>query len=180
MCAGAGDLAGFDDVVVATGVAPRMPEMDGIDHPMVMTYEKLLSGSREPGRRVAVIGAGGVGVDVAVHLVERGHDSHLDGETFRTTWGIERDAAPGAPTHEVTLLQRSDGRMGSGPGKTTGWVHRMVLLRANVDMIPGVTYRRIDDQGLHITAQGERPVGGLRHGGAVRRPGAGRRSRECA
>ena len=152
---GADDLTGFDDVVVATGVAPRMPEIEGIDHPMVMTYEELLSGARQPGRRVAVMGAGGVGVDVAVHLVERGHYSHLDAETFRTTWGIERDAAPGAPAHEVTLLKRSDGRMGSGPGKTTGWVHRMVLLRAKVEMIPGVTYRRVDDQGLHISAQGE-------------------------
>ena len=153
--ADAGTLAPFDEVVVATGVAARTPSIEGVDHPMVMTYEELLSGAREPGRRVAVVGAGGVGVDVAVHLVERGHDSHLDAETFRTTWGVEREAAPGAPAHEVTLLQRSDGRMGSGPGKTTGWVHRMVLLRSKVEMIPGVAYRRIDDDGLHITTGGE-------------------------
>ena len=148
-------LAGFDDVVLATGVTPRTPDIEGVDHPSVMTYEELLSGAREPGRRVAIIGAGGVGVDVAVHLVERGHKSHLDADAFRATWGIDGEAAPPAPSHEVTLLQRGDKRMGAGPGKTTGWVHRLVLLRSKVDMIAGVTYRRIDDDGLHISVGGE-------------------------
>ena len=145
------DLAAFDEVVVACGVAPRVPAIDGVDHPMVMTYELLLSGAREPGKRVAVIGAGGIGVDVSVHLVERGHKSHLDGGAFRKTWGLEQAPEPAAPAHEVVLLQRSDGRMGAGPGKSTGWVHRLVLLRSKVEMIAGVTYRRIDDDGLHIT-----------------------------
>ena len=76
---------------------------------MVMTYEELLSGAREPGRRVAVIGAGGIGVDVAVHLVERGHGSHLDADKFQTTWGIERDAAPAPPSHEVALASVAAG-----------------------------------------------------------------------
>lgn len=144
-------LAGFDDVVMATGVTPRMPDIAGVDHPCVMTYEELLSGVRQPGRRVAVIGAGGVGVDVAVHLVERGSASHLDPVAFRSTWGVAQDVAVHEPAHGVVLLQRSDGRMGNGPGKTTGWVHRLALLRANVEMIAGVTYRRIDDEGLHIS-----------------------------
>lgn len=144
-------LAGFDDVVMATGVTPRMPDIAGVDHPCVMTYEELLSGVRQPGRRVAVIGAGGVGVDVAVHLVERGSASHLDPVAFRSTWGVAQDVAVHEPAHDVVLLQRSDGRMGNGPGKTTGWVHRLALLRANVEMIAGVTYRRIDDEGLHIS-----------------------------
>lgn len=153
--ADAAELAGYDEVVVATGVGARVPPIEGADHPMVMTYEQLLSGAKTPGRKVAVVGAGGVGVDVAVYLVERGHASHLDADAFRSTWGIDAEARPAAPSHEVTLLQRSEGRMGSGPGKTTGWVHRSVLLRANVEMLAGVTYRRIDDEGLHISIGGE-------------------------
>lgn len=150
----AADLAAFNEIVLATGVVPRTPPIKGVDHAKVMTYEQLLSGAREPGKKVAVIGAGGVGVDVAVYLVERGHGSHLDTDKFRTTWGIGREAKPSAPSHEVTLLQRSDGRMGSGPGKTTGWVHRSVLMRANVEMLAGVAYHRIDDAGLHISVGG--------------------------
>jgi 2,4-dienoyl-CoA reductase (NADPH2) len=120
-----------------------------------MTYEELLSGARQPGKRVAVIGAGGVGVDVAVHLVERGGNSHLDPAEFRATWGVGSEAAKHAPAHEVVLLQRSGGKMGSGPGKTTGWVHRLVLRRARVEMIANATYRRIDDNGLHISVGNE-------------------------
>jgi 2,4-dienoyl-CoA reductase (NADPH2) len=102
-----------------------------------------------------VIGAGGIGVDVSVHLVERGHKSHKDVAAFRQTWGVEGEAAPPAPAHEVVLMQRSEGRMGAGPGKTTGWVHRLVLLRSKVEMIAGAAYRSIDDEGLHITVGGE-------------------------
>ncbi len=152
--ADADELSGFDEVVLATGVAPRTPPIEGVDHPKVMTYEQLLAGTKEPGKRVAVVGAGGVGVDVAVYLVERGHGSHLDASKFRATWGIGEAANPGEPSHEVTLLQRSEGRMGSGPGKTTGWVHRSVLLRANVEMLAGVAYHRIDDEGLHVSVAG--------------------------
>jgi 2,4-dienoyl-CoA reductase (NADPH2) len=153
--ANAADLDGFDETVIACGVHPRVPDIQGIDHPKVMTYEALLSGMRSPGRRVAVIGAGGIGVDVAVHLVERGHRSHRDVAAFRKAWGVDGEAAPPAPAHEVVLLQRSEGRMGAGPGKSTGWVHRLVLLRAHVEMIAGAIYRRIDDAGLHITVGGE-------------------------
>lgn len=148
-------LSAFDEVVVATGVTPRVPDIAGVDHQSVMTYEQLLSGARQPGKRVAVIGAGGVGVDVAVHLVERGLKSHLDPAEFRSTWGVATEAANHTPAHEVVLLQRSSGKMGSGPGKTTGWVHRLVLHRARVEMIANVAYRRIDDEGLHISVGNE-------------------------
>ena len=158
----------FDDVVMATGVTPRVPDIAGVAHPCVMTYEELLSGARQPGRRVAVIGAGGVGVDVAVHLVERGSASHLEPRAFRSTWGVAQDVAAHEPAHDVVLLQRSDGRMGNGPGKTTGWVHRLVLLRANVEMIAGVTYRRIDDEGLHISVGDEDRLVAVRQHRAVR------------
>ena len=153
--ADAGMLAEFDEIIVATGVAPRVPDIDGVGHHSVMTYEQLLSGARQPGKRVAVIGAGGVGVDVAVHLVERGGQSHLDPAEFQATWGVGTEAANHPPAHEVVLLQRSGGKMGSGPGKTTGWVHRLVLHRAKVEMIANVTYRRIDDEGLHISVNNE-------------------------
>ena len=153
--ADAAALAGFDDVVMATGVTPRVPDIAGVEHPCVMTYEELLSGGRQPGKRVAVIGAGGVGVDVAVHLVERGLKSHLDPAEFRSTWGVAQQAEHHAPSHDVVLLQRSTGKMGSGPGRTTGWVHRLVLLRANVEMIADVSYRQIDDEGLHISVGSE-------------------------
>ena len=102
--ADADELSGFDEVVLATGVVPRTPPIEGVDHPKVMTYEQLLSGAKEPGKRVAVVGAGGVGVDVAVYLVERGHGSHLDAAKFRATWGIDQEANPGAPSHEVTFV----------------------------------------------------------------------------
>ncbi len=148
-------LAAFDEIILATGVSPRVPDIEGIEHPMVMGYADLLSGRRQAGERVAVIGAGGIGVDVALYLVEAGHRSHLDPAAFRATWGIGVDPKPAEPAHRVTLLQRSDGRMGSGPGKTTGWVHRMSLLRAGVEMIAGAAYQRIDDDGLHVTVKGE-------------------------
>ncbi len=153
--AGSDDLAAFDEIVLATGVSPRVPAIDGIEHPMVMGYADLLSGARQAGERVAIIGAGGIGVDVALYLVEAGHRSHLDPDEFRATWGVGMAPKPPAPAHMVTLLQRSEGRMGAGPGKTTGWVHRMSLVRAGVEMIAGATYERIDDAGLHITVDGE-------------------------
>jgi len=149
------DLRPFDTVVLASGVIPRTPDIPGIDHPKVIGYADLLSGRKKAGRRVAVIGAGGVGVDVSLYLVEKGHRSHLDPVAFRGTWGIEQEAAKERPAHVVTLLQRSEGRMGSGPGKTTGWVHAMSLHRAGVEMIAGVGYERIDDDGLHISVKGE-------------------------
>ncbi|MDO4609631.1 NADPH-dependent 2,4-dienoyl-CoA reductase [Corynebacterium sp.] len=167
---------GFDRVAVTSGVRPRIPDIEGADHPCVVTYDELLSGAREAGRRVAVIGAGGIGVDVAEFLTR---EPDQDVATWREAWGVaspEEFAAgaraalgeptphrdlPGAIDREVHLLQRRTGRMGRGPGKTTGWVHAAELKKAGVVMHPGVTYRRIDDEGLHVTepaADGEGTV----------------------
>ena len=152
--AAANDVAEYDEIILATGVDPRIPDIPGIDHPKVVTYAELLSGAKRAGHRVAVIGAGGVGVDVSLWLVEKGHKSHLDVDEFRATWGIEQEAVVPPPAHTVTLLQRSEGRMGNGPGKSTGWVHGITLRRAGVEMLGGVSYERIDDRGLHITVKG--------------------------
>ena len=153
---GAGDLDGFDDVVVATGVAPRVPEIEGIDHPMVMTYEELFVGRTPAGQNGSrwSVPAGSASMwrsiwsSVAMTAIWMWRPSAPYGASNGTRLRAPRP-------HKVVLLQRSDGRMGSGPGKTTGWVHRMVLLRAEVEMIPSVTYRRIDDQGLHISTADE-------------------------
>ncbi len=151
-------LKQFDAVVLATGVVPRIPDIDGVDHPSVMTYADLLSGARDPGMRVAVVGAGGIGVDVSVFLAEEKSASHMDPAAFRRHWGVDEPAENPPPPREITLLQRRPGKMGIGPGRTTGWVHRLTLGKARVEMIPEVIYERIDDRGLTISAGGERRV----------------------
>ncbi|GAB4354403.1 MAG: NADPH-dependent 2,4-dienoyl-CoA reductase [Gammaproteobacteria bacterium] len=154
---------GYDEVIIATGVRPRVPAIPGIDHPRVMSYVDLLSGRREAGKSVAVIGAGGIGVDVAHYLTHAAaaEDPVLD---YYRTWGIDpqfetRSALtaphPAHSDRKVYLLQRRAGRMGAGPGKTTGWVHRAALQSAGVEMIPEVRYDAIDDAGLHITVNGD-------------------------
>lgn len=158
------DLAsGFDAVVVATGVVPRVPRFDGIDHPKVRTYAQLLRGEGRPvGARVAVIGAGGIGVDVCSYLL---HTPDIAIDEWLATWGVDPESAvPGGlvapreatPKRKVWLLQRrpATGRMGSGPGRTTGWAHRIALARDGVEMLGGVEYERVDDAGLHIRHEG--------------------------
>ena len=163
------DLADFDHVVMATGVRPRELDLPGADHPMVMTYPQLLTGERTPGRRVAVIGAGGIGVDVSEFLLAGGpgiavdgrepHGHSTDVEAWRRRWGVVDPAAERAglgtavidePAHEVHLLQRKTSKVGKGLGKTTGWVHRAELDAGGVRKYTGVTYVKIDDDGLHI------------------------------
>jgi 2,4-dienoyl-CoA reductase (NADPH2) len=153
---------GFQVVVLATGVTPRIPDIVGIDHPKVLTYVEVLLEKKPVGRKVAIIGAGGIGFDVAEYVTDSGHSTSLDREAFLTEWGIDIDyrnpgglSADGpqvAPApRQVFLLQRKTGKLGKDLGKTTGWIHRTALKMRNVDLIGGAAYRRIDDQGLHIT-----------------------------
>ena len=155
----ADDLAGFDQVIVATGVTPRIPEIPGIDHPSVASYADVLSGAVVPGKRVAVIGAGGIGVDVSVFLT---HDEE-DLDDWMAHWGVGdpalhagglTEAKPRTPAREVTLVQRKTTPIGIGLGKTSGWAHRAVLKQSRVTLVSGATYDRIDDAGLHVTVDG--------------------------
>lgn len=156
------DLSGYDEVVLATGVRPRIPDIPGVDHASVLTYQQLLAG--EPaGGRVAIIGAGGIGFDVAEYLLHEPDEPLAD---WMRRWGVtDPQTAPGGLTtkvkvparRQVHLLQRKETALGKGLGKTTGWVHRATLQDAGVTMLRGVTYERIDDAGLH-TATGVIPV----------------------
>ncbi|MFZ2501985.1 MAG: FAD-dependent oxidoreductase, partial [Nocardioides sp.] len=160
-------LTGYDQVIVATGVRPRSPEIPGLDHPSVLTYPEVLSGACVPGQRVAVIGAGGIGVDVSVFLT---HETESL-EQWLAHWGVGDPALPGgltekAPRHparEVTLLQRKTTPIGAGLGKTSGWAHRSVLKDSGVRLVSGVTYDQIDDAGLHITVEGASRVLAVDH-----------------
>ena len=164
----AADLQGFDEVIVATGVSPRNPRIPGQDHPKVLSYIDVLRHKKPVGRRVAVIGAGGIGFDVAEYLVGDGHSPTLDLPAWQAEWGVTDPAlSPGGlrtgkpevspPAREVTLLQRKKGKLGNGLGKTTGWIHRSALKMKNVQMVGGVNYERIDDEGLMVT-YGEKRV----------------------
>ncbi|MCH8498564.1 MAG: NADPH-dependent 2,4-dienoyl-CoA reductase [Marinobacter sp.] len=158
----AADLQGFDEVVLATGVSPRMPDIDGIDHPRVIGYLDAILGRKPVGQKVAVIGAGGIGFDVSEFIVHQGESPSLNTAHFMKEWGVDlsvdhRGGIKGVqpvlpePAREVYLLQRKASKVGKDLGKTTGWIHRTSLKHRNVQMIPGVSYRRIDDEGLHIT-----------------------------
>lgn len=154
------DLIGsFDEVVVATGVTPRVPKIPGIDNSKVLTYAEVVREGKPVGKSVAVIGAGGIGVDVSEFLTHPTSPTlHL--KEWKQEWGVtEPEMAPGALTtpvpelseREVYLLQRKPGRIGAGLAKTTGWVHRAALKNKGVHELSGVNYERIDDSGLHIT-----------------------------
>ena len=158
--------AGFEEVVLATGVVPRDPQIPGQDHPSVCGYLDVLTGRRRPGKRVAIIGAGGIGFDVATFLVHEGPSTTLDAAAWRREWGVGDPALvrggidgiaprPTPPAREVYLLQRRPGKPGAGLGRTTGWIHRAALRMKRVEMIGGVRYDRIDDAGLHVTLDGE-------------------------
>lgn len=154
------DLASYDEVVVATGVEPRIPAIEGIDHPSVVSYADVLSGRVVPGRTVAVIGAGGIGVDVSHWLA---HDPAATVDDWLAHWGVGDPAfhpggltepKPRTPIRDVTLVQRKTSRIGIGLGKTSGWAHRAVLKQSGVRQVSGATYERIDDAGLHLTVDG--------------------------
>ncbi|MGW6296622.1 FAD-dependent oxidoreductase [Streptomyces sp. NPDC055058] len=163
----ADDVAGHDEVVVATGVVPRVPDIPGVDHPRVLGYLDVLRDGAPVGDRVAVLGAGGIGFDVAAYLTDSGEKAHEDPGTYFRHWGVDLDyTAPGglgtpdrpAPRRTVHLLQRKTTKVGAGLGKTTGWIHRTELRHRGVTMVPGVVYDRIDDAGLHVTVDGESTV----------------------
>jgi 2,4-dienoyl-CoA reductase (NADPH2) len=158
--------AGYDEVILATGVTPRALDLPGHDHAKVVSYVDVLLRGAPVGPRVAIIGAGGIGFDVAEFLVHEGHSPTLDIPSWLTEWGVDREMTqrgglaaqgpkPTAPAREVWLLQRSAGKPGKKLNKTTGWVHRATLAMKRVQMLGGVQYERIDDQGLHF-AQGDK------------------------
>lgn len=157
---------GFDEVIVATGVSPRKVGMEGEDHPKVLTYIEVLRDHKPVGKKVAVIGAGGIGFDVSEFLLHQKHEApQVAG--FMSEWGVDMDfndrgamKKPEFPDadREIFLLKRSPGKHGGGLGKTTGWIHRQSLKKHKVKMIGEVTYDKVDDAGLHITVKGEKQI----------------------
>ena len=152
----------FDEVVLATGVTPRKPDIEGIDHPKVLNYVDILLHQKAFGQCVAIVGAGGIGFDVAQYVTQPTVRTSLDRDAFLSEWGVDKQyRLPGglaaklprisASEHRVYLLQRKHTKMGESLGKTTGWIHRLTLKQRKVAMINGVTYRKIDEKGLHIT-----------------------------
>ena len=148
---------GFDHVVLATGVKPRKLDLPGADHPKVVSYLDVLSGRVQVGARVAIVGAGGIGFDVAEFLV------HTADHDFAKTWGIDTahsvagalvEAVDAPPARQVTLCQRTPGKPGAKLGKTTGWIHRQAIKKAHVETLSGCTYERVDDAGLTLTVDG--------------------------
>jgi len=161
------DLTDFDEVVIATGVVPRTPEIPGVEHPKVLSYVDVLHGDAEVGEKVAIIGAGGIGFDVAEFLTDSGAEASQDIAEFFRQWGVDTEhttvgglTEPQRPTppRRVHLLQRKTSKLGKDLGKTTGWIHRLELRNRNVDMIAGASYEKVDDEGLHITVDGEKRV----------------------
>jgi 2,4-dienoyl-CoA reductase (NADPH2) len=157
---------GFDEVVVATGIEPRRPDVDGIDHPKVVGYIDAILGRKPIGKRVAIMGAGGIGFDVAELVSHAGPSGALDVEVFAREWGIDfvnhpRGGVTGVTPQvakadrEIWLMQRKADALGRNLGRTTGWTHRMVLARRGVNMVSGVEYLRVDDAGLHTLVNGE-------------------------
>lgn len=152
---------GFDEVILATGIRPRTPNIPGIEHPKVLNYLDVLRDGKPVGQKVAVIGAGGIGFDVAEFLVEKKAEGSADHhrDHWLKEWGIDKSLGErgglikpeiDAPERQIWLLQRKESKVGDGLGKTTGWIHRTVLKNRKVQMLSGVQYLRIDDEGLHI------------------------------
>jgi 2,4-dienoyl-CoA reductase (NADPH2) len=159
---------GWDEIVLATGVTPRVVDIPGADRPNVHTYADVITGSARVGARVAVVGAGGIGFDVCEFLTHDGqHGVPQALPAWMAQWGVTDPAtargglvapAPPRPARQVFLLQRKTSKVGAGLGKTTGWVHRSALAAVHVEMLRGVTYERIDDAGLHVTVGGRARV----------------------
>lgn len=159
---GADDLTGFDEVIIATGVTPRDPQIPGQDGPNVLTYIDVLRGKAPVGDKVAVIGAGGIGFDVSEYLVHEGDSPTENLPLWMQEWGVTDPAEargglapkgpqPHKPARQVTLLQRKQQALGKNLGKTTGWIHRAALKMKNVEFVGGVNYEKIDADGLHVS-----------------------------
>ena len=162
----ADDLLHFDETILATGITPRTPPIDGIDHPKVLTYLDVLRDKAPVGKRVAIIGCGGIGFDTAMYLSQPGNPTSQNIAEFCVEWGIDTSLQqagglrPEGPhlarsPRQIVMLQRKASKPGEGLGKTTGWIHRTTLLSRGVKMIPAVSYQKIDDAGLHIEINGE-------------------------
>ncbi len=156
----------YDHIVIATGISPRVPAIEGIDHPKAISYIDAVFGNKPIGKKVAIMGAGGIGFDVAELISHTGKSSALNIEKFAKEWGVDFENHPRggvtgidpkvAPSpREIFLMQRKKTGVGKGLGKTTGWTHRLTMLRRGVKMVPGVTYEKIDDRGLHCTINGK-------------------------
>ncbi|WP_272690297.1 NADPH-dependent 2,4-dienoyl-CoA reductase [Providencia sp. PROV152] len=160
----ASDLVGFDNVVIATGVVPRTISLEGREHQKVLSYIDVLTGKRSVGQSAAIIGAGGIGFDIAEFLSQKGESSSLNSSLFNQEWNIDpriysaggifnSRPTPVQSSRQLYLLQRKNSKVGAGLGKTTGWVHRLSLMKRGVQMFNGVEYMRVDDEGLHIRYQ---------------------------
>lgn len=156
----------FDEVIIATGIFPRIPDIEGIDNDKVLSYVDVIKGKKPVGQKVAIVGAGGIGFDTAEYLSHGESQPSLDIEAFMKEWGIDMSFSarggvngmqpqPEPSSREIVLLQRKTSRMGKGLGKTTGWAHRASLKMKGVTMIPGVEYKKIDDNGFLITIEGQ-------------------------
>lgn len=164
----ADDVKDFDEVIIATGIFPRNISIEGHDHPKVVSYIDVLKNGKEIGKRVAVIGAGGIGFDVSEFLTQNGESTTLHKDEWLKEWGIDpsnsvRGGVEGiqqvveAPARAVTMFQRTDGKVGAKLGKTTGWIHRTTLKMKKVKMIAGVEYTKVDDEGLHFIDKNKTP-----------------------
>ncbi|KGJ93981.1 NADPH-dependent 2,4-dienoyl-CoA reductase [Colwellia psychrerythraea] len=159
----------FDEVIIATGINPRLPPIEGIEHKKVLNYIDVLKHKKTVGQKVAVIGAGGIGFDVSEYLVHSGTSTSQNIAAYMKEWGVDmtltaRAGIEGvkaeitAPARDVYLLQRKDTKVGAGLGKTTGWIHRTGLKNKQVKMLSSCVYHKIDDAGLHLSIAGERQI----------------------
>ncbi len=149
----------YDEVILATGIRPRTLDLPGADHPMVLSYLDVVVHKKPVGQRVAIIGAGGIGFDIAEYLAHEGESPSVNKELFNQEWGVDSSYGgagayampqPEPAARQITMLQRKAEKMGKGLGKTTGWIHRASLKMKHVAMLSGVQYQKIDDLGLHV------------------------------
>ncbi|QFU22212.1 NADPH-dependent 2,4-dienoyl-CoA reductase [Shewanella eurypsychrophilus] len=161
------DLIGFNEVLLATGIVPRQLDIPGIEHSKVLNYLDVLRDKKPVGKRVAIIGAGGIGFDVGEYLSHQGPSTSLDKDAYMKEWGVDLSGStpggliepnPEPSPREIFLLQRKTSKVGAGLGKSTGWIHRTVLKNKGVKMLKGVQYTKIDNEGLHISIEGQQQL----------------------